>query len=408
MTAAADPGLPLAGVRVLALEQMISLPFATQLLGRLGATVVKVENPNGGDLGRGSLPAVCDPQGRRVGVTFTRYNHSKRSVCIDLKAPGARDLVLRLAKRFDVVAENFKGGVLESMGLGYEDFRAVHPGVVHLSISGFGKTTDSPYRAWPAYAAVAEAMSGLYDWYRPRDEPPTINPAGALGDTASGLFGVVGVLAALFQRERTGLGQHVDIAMFDAMVAMFDLPASYVSLGEEAPHGRSQFMILDGFEAADGWFVLQVGREADFAKLCGLLGRPDWLHDGRFSTRIGWRENIEVIRDEVNRWAAAMTSVEACHALAAAGLAAGPCFTAEQVLADPHLAERRMLVATERVDGVSGPVISPGNPVKLSVAGEADDSRFPWLGEHTDEVLRVELGCTDDELAEWRQAGVIV
>lgn len=398
---------PLDGVRVLALEQMIALPFATQLLGRLGASVVKVENPGTGDLGRGSLPAMLDPQGRKVGATFTRVNLSKRSVCIDLKSPAGRDLVLRLAPRFDIVAENFKGGALARMGLGYEHLRAVHPSVIYLSLSGFGSTVETPYAAWPAYAAVAEAMSGLYDWYRPEGEPPRVSPAGAMGDTASGLFGAVGLLAALYQREKTGRGQHIDISMFDVMVSFFDLPPNYVSLGESAPHGRGQYLILDGFEAADGWFVMQVGREADFVKLTNLIGRPEWLADERFATRVGWREHIAVIRDAVNAWAAAMSSVEACHALAAAGIAAGPCFDPGQVMRDPHVAARNMLVRTPRVDGVDEPVVSPGNPVKLSGSPDAVDARVPWLGEHTDDVLGEELGLSSSALAALRADGVI-
>src|SRR3954471_10522413 len=223
-------GKPLDGVRILALEQMQALPFATQLLARLGAEVVKVENPQGGDLGRGSLPGMKDPQGRNVGATFVRNNLSKRSLAIDIKAPEGRDLVLRLASHFDVVAENFKGGALARMGLAYDDVKAVHPGVIYVSVSGFGNVVDSPYQGWPAYAAVAEAMSGLYDWKRAPDSPPTVSPVGALGDIGSALFGVIGTLAALRHRDRTGLGQHVDVAMFDAMVSFADVVTNYWSM----------------------------------------------------------------------------------------------------------------------------------------------------------------------------------
>src|SRR3954452_19557858 len=165
-------GRPLDGVRVLALEQMQALPYATQLLARLGADVVKVESPTGGDLGRGSQPAMTDPDGRSVGATFLRNNLNKRSICIDLKAPEGRDLVLRLAPRFDVVAENSKAGAMARLGLAYADIAAVHPGVVYLSVSGFGNTIPSPYDSWPAFAPIAEAMSGLYEYKRVADNPP--------------------------------------------------------------------------------------------------------------------------------------------------------------------------------------------------------------------------------------------
>src|SRR5581483_5844414 len=175
---AAANGKPLDGVRILAIEQMQSLPYATQLLGRLGADVVKIESPGGGDLGRGSLPAMADPEGRRVGATFLRNNLSKRSVCVDLKHPKGRELILRLAPHFDVVCENFKAGAIERLGLGYEDVKAAHPAVVYLSVSGFGHS-NSPYRDWPAFASITEAMSGIYA-FMARGGQPTANPVGAL------------------------------------------------------------------------------------------------------------------------------------------------------------------------------------------------------------------------------------
>lgn len=406
-------GRPLDGVRILALEQMQALPYATQLLARLGAEVVKVEHPTGGDLGRGSLPAMKDPQGRNVGATFLRNNLNKRSITVDLKSDAGRELVLRLAARFDVFAENFKGGALARMGLGYADVAAAAPGIVYLSVSGFGNAATpgeppSPYASWPAYAAIAEAMSGMYEWKRPPGQPPVASPLGALGDIGSGLFAVIGVLAALRHRERTGIGQHVDIAMFDSMVAMADVMTNYWSMGERPNPGEGLKMILDGFKASDGWFIVQVGREHEFARLAATIGHPEWTDDPRFATRAGWREHLEsVIRPAVDAWAAGLTNVEACHTLSAAGIAAGPVFDAGQVIADPHVANRHMQVAMPRTDGVADPVLIPGNPVKLSQVAEGPETRVPWLGEHTDAVLHAELGLGTDELAALREQGVI-
>ena len=202
-------GKPLTGVRILALEQMQALPYATQLLGRLGAEVVKIESPGTGDLGRTASPALTDPEGRAVGATFLRNNLSKRSIVVDLKQPAGRDLVLRLAPRFDVVAENFRAGAIERLGLGYEDVAAAHPAVVYLSISGFGHavpagTPDSPYAGWPALASIVEAMSGAYEFKRPEGQPPIGSPMGGLGDIVTALFAVIGTQAALRQRDRTG------------------------------------------------------------------------------------------------------------------------------------------------------------------------------------------------------------
>ena len=400
-------GKPLDGVRVLALEQMQALPYATQLLARMGADVVKVESTKGGDLGRGSQPSIPDPEGRPVGATYLRNNLDKRSICVDLKAPEGRQLILDLAPKFDIVAENFKGGALARMGLGYDDIAAVHPGVIYLSVSGFGNTTETPYDGWPAYAAVAEAMSGIYDYKLEPGRPPMVSPVGALGDIGTALFGTIGLLAALRHRDRTGEGQYIDVAMFDAMVSMTDLVTNFWSLGLRPEPGQGLAMILDGFKAANGWFIIQVGREHEFERLANLIGRPDWLTDERLATRALWREHMDdILRPGVNEWAASMTNIEACQALAAAGVAAGPCLTAQQVIDDPHVAARDMLIEIPRLDG-GDPVLTPGNPIKMSKMSEGPDVRMPWLGEHTDAVLAAELGLDDEALGRLRANGVI-
>ena len=284
---------PLEGVRILALEQMQALPFATQLLGRLGADVVKIEAPGGGDLGRGSLPAMTDPEGRLVGATFLRNNLSKRSIAIDLKSQEGRALVLELAPHFDVVAENFRAGAIERLGLGYDDVVAAHDRVVYLSLSGFGHkldtTGDSPYAGWPALASVVEAMSGIYEMKREGEQPPAVSPMGALGDIATGLFATIGLLAALRQRDMTGEAQRVDVAMFDVLVAMTDIVINFSSLGIHGGLGAAG--ILDGFRASDGWFTLQVIREAPQPGRSCDAQSPSWPSDsplGRASPTPRW------------------------------------------------------------------------------------------------------------------------
>jgi formyl-CoA transferase len=402
--AAVRNGKPLDGVRILALEQMQALPFATQLLARLGAEVIKVEHPVDGDLGRGSLPAMDDPHGRRIGATFLRNNLDKRSVGIDLKDPRGRELVLRLAGEVDVVAENFKAGALDRLGLGYAAVSARWPSIVYLSLSGFG-AEPSEYDGWPAFAPTVEAMSGIYEFKREADRPPVVAPAGALGDIGTGLFATIGVLAALRQRDRTGSGQRVDVAMYDSLVALTDLVTNYWSMGlrtKETP------LIIDGFRASDGWFVVQVGRPYQFERLAELVGRPDWLADERLATPPQWREHLEdLIRPGIEAWAAGRTKLDAARALTDAGVAAGPCNSAPDVIADPHIARRHMLVEHPRVDGVDEPVLVPGMPIKFSGVAEGPDTRVPWLGEHTAEVLAGLLGLTDGELDALVADGVV-
>ena len=405
--AATKYGKPLDGIRILAAEQMQALPYATQLLARLGAEVVKVEHPVHGESGRGSAPAMLDPDGRAVGATYLRNNLDKRSLGLDLKSDEGRELFLALVPRFDVVAENFKAGTMDRMGLGYDVIAERFPGVIYASISGFGNTGNSPYRDWPAYASIVEAMSGIYDWKNP-DAPPVTIPVGALGDISSGLFAVIGILVALRHRDRTGEGQYVDIAMLDATVAMTDVVTNFWSLGVRPEPDKGLQVICEGFRASDGYVVAQIVREPQFARVAELVGHPEWIDDPRFASRAGWGPNLEtVIRPAIDAWASQRTKLEAARELTAAGIAAGPSYHAPDVIADPHVAARNMLVEMPRTDGVEEPVLIPGNPVKLSKMAEGPETRVPWVGEHTAALLGDELGLDDDAIAGLRERGIV-
>ena len=418
---------PLEGVRVLTAEQMAAVPFATQLMGRLGADVVKVERPETGDSGRGSQPAIPDPRGKAVGATFLRSNLGKRSVTLNLKDPRGVALFLRLAERFDVVCENFKAGTADRLGIGYEAVSAANPAVVYLSVSGFGSDPASPYSRRPAYASVVEAMTGVYEFKRRPGRPPTANPVGALGDISAALFGVIGVLAALRQRDREAgedaagassagrdcgvasrrvTGQRVDIAMLDSAIAMTDVVTNFCSLGvpDEASAGVG---IVETFAAGEGHFVMQVVREHHFERLAEITGNPQWLSDDRLARRSGWTEHLEtVLRPGIEHWASDSTNVEAAAALAAGGIAAGPSLTSAQVCADAHVAARDMIVEMPRPGG-GDPVLVPGNPVIMSRTARGPETRVPWLGEHPDTVLADELGLSVHELALLRAEAVI-
>jgi crotonobetainyl-CoA:carnitine CoA-transferase CaiB-like acyl-CoA transferase len=398
-------GRPLEGIRVLAVEQMQALPFATQLLARFGADVVKVE-PLAGDLGRASQPAMDDPDGRPVGATFLRNNLNKRTISIDLKQPEGRQIVLDLAPKFDVFAENFKPGAMDKLGLGFDDLRAVHPSCVYASVSGFGSAGATPYRDWPAFAPIVEAMSGIYEMKRHGDLPPTVSPVGALGDIGAALFATIGILTALRQRDRTGQAGYVDVAMLDSVIAMTDIVANFWSMGLK--DGEIGAVINHGFRSADGWFVMQVSREHHFERLAEVVGHPEWVGDDRFATRDGWVLHLnKVIRPAVEHWAGTRTRMEASEALSRAGIAAGPCTKDGELVTDPHIAARQMLVGIERSDGVDQPVLVPGNPIKILGAPEGDDRRIPWLGEHTDELLRTELGLDDAAIRKLRASSVV-
>lgn len=304
-----------------------------------------------------------------------------------------------------MVAENFKAGTIDRLGLGWTDISAAAPRTIYLSVSGFG-SSGSPYDRWPAYAPIAEAMSGIYEFKRQGDEPPVVAPMGGLGDIGSGLFATIGVLAALRHRDATGRGQRVDVAMLDAMVAITDIVTNFWSMGLR--NGDLGPLIMHGFRASDGWFIIQVGREVQFARLMEAIGHPEWVDDERFSDRQGWIDHLDdVLRPAIESWASTRTKVQACDDLAAIGVAAGPCYSDEEVVADDHVAARNMVVEMPRTDGVEQPVLIPGNPVKMSDVAEGPETRVPWLGEHTEEVLRAELGLTEARIAELRESGAI-
>jgi len=401
-------GKPLEGLNILAAEQMQALPYATQLMSHLGARVVKVEHPDRGDTGRHSNPALIDSDGRRVGATYLRNNLNKRSMGIDLKQDAGRDLFRKLVPYFDVVAENFKAGAMDRLGLGYEELSAQHPGLVYVSISGFGNLDESPYASWPAYAPVAEAMGGLYEPNKKAGQPPPVVVAGALGDNASALFAVIGTLAALRHRERTGLGQHVDVAMYDSMIAMTDMVPFLHSMDAPAHMAAAGTTALVGaFAASDGHFVVAVFREPHFARLAQTVGHPEWLTDERFATREGWARHTEgVIRPALEDWARDKTKLQAAAALCEQGIVAGPSNRAEDIEADPHVEARDMLIEVPRPDAEK-PMRVVGNPVKMSRLSEGPLRGFPGLGEHTEAVLRETLHLPEDEIRALCEKGII-
>jgi crotonobetainyl-CoA:carnitine CoA-transferase CaiB-like acyl-CoA transferase len=249
-------------------------------------------------------------------------------------------------------------------------------------------------------------MSGVYEMKRTGDLPPVVSPVGALGDIGAALYTTIAILAALRDRDQTGRPAYVDVAMLDSVIAMTDIVTNYWSMGVDS--GDSGTVINHGFRASDGWFVMQVARVHVFERLAQLVGHPEWVTDERFDTPYGWVQHLEdVIRPAVEKWAAGRSRLEVCKALSEAGIAAGPCTRAEELVADGHVAARHMLVGIDRTDGVDQPVLVPGNPALIVDRYEGGDRRIPWLGEHTDEILRDELGLTDAAIEGMRSSSVV-
>lgn len=403
-------GKPLDGIRILSFEQYIAMPAVTQMLLRLGAEVVKVEPVGVGEPARMGAPFVLDASGRRTGASMLRFNLGKQSLEIDIKSSRGREILHSLIPQFDVVCENLGPGRAERAGLGYETLSALNERLVYLSITGFGLRGNSPYANWPAMAGVAEAMSGAPEFGAGPNETPIAGRYGPLGDTGTATFGIIGVLAALMHREKTGLGQLVDISMFDSMVALCDYIPNYWSLGfRKTPGEETRYPgIIAACKARDGWFVLHALRRHQFERLAHIVECPQWLQDPRLASLMDWSARLDdTIVPAVTAWAAALSKQEAARILAEAGVPAAPCNSAEEVVNDPHLAKRSMLIEMPRDDGVTAPVIVAGNPVKLSRMVDGGDGAVPLLGQHSDEILIRLLGLGKDEVNALRLEGVI-
>jgi crotonobetainyl-CoA:carnitine CoA-transferase CaiB-like acyl-CoA transferase len=378
---------PLAGLRVLDLSRVLAGPLCTMMLGDLGADVVKVERPGAGDDTRTwGPPWAAGPDGREAAY-YLCVNRNKRSVAADLKDPEGRALVRRLARGADVVVENFAPGTLERMGLGYEELSADNPGLVFCSVTGYG--SDGPEAGRPGYDYAVQARAG---WMAITGEPEgaAMKVGVAVVDVLTGQNAAVAVLAALRERERTGRGQRVEVVLFDAALAglINVAQAALVTGREPVRYGNAHPTIVpyQAFEAADRPFVVAVGNDGQWRRLCEGLGWSDLLADDRFSTNPGRVENRESLAAALAERFRARPASEWLAEMEAAGVPCAPVQSVGEALGDPVLTERGGLWPME---GASfGRVDTVASPLRFSRTPAALRRPAPALGEHTREVER--------------------
>ncbi len=372
---------PFDGILVVDLTRVLAGPFCTMLLADLGARVIKVERRGTGDPARGFGPFF---DGRSLYFEFV--NRGKESIALDLKDDADRALLVRLVRRADVLVENFRPGAMARLGLGYETLAAENPRLIYLSASGFGQT--GPWSGLPAYDTVIQAMSGLMSVTGFADGPPT-RVGASIADMTTGVYGVAAIATALYARERSGRGAHLDLAMLDAMLSF--LEHGFMHL---AAYGRSPGRIgnrhpsitpFDTFAARDGELVICAGDDRLFAKLCTVLEREALARDPRFADNARRTENEPALKAEIERALAGRSIAEWLERLTAAGIPCAPINDVATVASSPQVAARNMLVR-------AGALRMPGNPIKIGGYADPDERPpAPALDQHG-EAIRRELG----------------
>ena len=392
MTGASETKGALDGLVVLDLSRILAGPTATQLLGDLGATVIKIENPKtGGDDTRAWGPVYAmgaDGQRTDLSAYFMAANRNKQSVAVDISTPEGQDIVRRIAARADVVIENYKPGGLAKFGLDHASLLNAHPGLVYCSISGFGQT--GPNRDQPGYDLMAQGYGGIMSLTGAPEGPPMKVGVG-IADVMCGMYATIGILAALRHRDATGEGQHIDLALVDAQMAwLINEGTNFLNSGklpERRGNAHPNIVPYDAFACADGHVLVAVGNDAQFARFCDAIGVPGLATDPDYRTNLGRIEHRDALMEHLRPALSALDKDTVLSRLRAVKVPVGPIHTVAEALGSDQ-AQARGTVVTMPADGVaSGGVMLLGNPLKLSRTPVTYRAAPPRFGQDTDAVL---------------------
>ena len=402
---------PLNGLRVFDLTRILAGPTCTQLLGDLGAEVIKIERPGqGDDTRKWGPPFLKDAEGEDTTASayYLSSNRNKRSVTLDVAQPEGQALAKCLIGRCDILVENFKIGGLANYGLAYDDLKADHPDLIYCSITGFGQT--GPYTPRAGYDYLAQGMGGMMSLTGAPEGAPAKVGVG-IADVMCGMYAVAAILAALHHRDKTGRGQYIDLGLLDTQVAwLINEGLNYLTSGE-APRRRgnehANIVPYNTLPTSDGYFILAVGNDRQFQRFCDLAGVPELASDPRFETnaqRVRNREALYALLPDVTR---KKTAAEWLESLERLGVPAGPVYTLDQVFEDPQVRHRGMKIELPCPGAQDGKVDLIGNPIKMSETPVEYRRPPPTLGQDTDAVLSELLELGQEEITALRDKGVV-
>ena len=392
---------PLSGVRVLEITQIMSGPTCGLLLADLGADVIKIEKTQGGDDARGYR----DPQVGGVSGPFMMMNRNKRGLALDLKSPQGRALLLRMVKQADVLVENFRGGTMDKLGLGYEVLKAHNPGLIYCAITGYGRS--GPYADKGGFDLIAQGFAGLMSITGEPGRPP-VKSGSAVSDMNAGILAALGILAAYIHKLKTGEGQVVDTSLSDAALQQTYWHAAVWFATQQSPQPTGSAHLLtapyQAFEASDGWINIGGANQTNWERICDVLGHADWKTDARFVTNRDRMAHLDELVDLMNAVVRTRTRAEWQAAFDAAGVPAGPVHTIGEALSHPQTLARGMVV--DLVHPQAGSTRAIGCPIHFSASPERTSTPAPLLGQHTREVLQA-FGLDAAEIDALLAAGVV-
>lgn len=392
--------MPLEGVKVLELARTLAGPISGQLLGDLGAEVIKVEQPEIGDESRRFIP----PEWNGESCYFLSSNRNKKSITLNLKTEQGRNIIYEMVKDTDILIENFRTGATEKLGIDYQTLKKINPRLIYLSVSGFGRTGPEKYRA--GYDLLLQGYSGLMSTTGELGVPYKVGPS--IADMSAGVLGALGVLAALLARGRTGEGQFVDCSLLDSQIMMLNyLATSYFATGSSPePMGQAHNSLVpyQVFKARDKNIILAVGNDSLWVKLCKAMGWKDLLEIEEYRTNQSRVANREQLVPILSERLGQLTSEDICHKLDQTGVPCGPINSVGDAVTSPQAVARNMMVEIDHP--IVKNLVTPAFPVKLSATPATVRQHPPLLGEHTEEVLTT-LGLGKEEIAMMRIDGVI-